>query len=59
MVIPGNDDAIRASQLMASLIADAAAEGAELAEARAKDAAKGKEAAKAKAETAKGGEDGE
>jgi small subunit ribosomal protein S2 len=44
LVIPGNDDAIRASQLMASLIAQAAAEGVELAEAKAKDAGKAKAA---------------
>ena len=36
-VIPGNDDAIRAAQLMANLIADACMEGAELATAKAKD----------------------
>ncbi|MFH1103979.1 MAG: 30S ribosomal protein S2 [Actinomycetota bacterium] len=36
-VIPGNDDAIRAAQLMANLIADACIEGAELATAKAKD----------------------
>ena len=36
-VIPGNDDAIRAAQLMANLIADACVEGAELATAKAKD----------------------
>jgi small subunit ribosomal protein S2 len=38
-VIPGNDDAIRASQLMANLVADAALEGLEMVQARAKDAA--------------------
>ena len=37
-VIPGNDDAIRAAQLMTSVIADACVEGRELAAARAKDA---------------------
>jgi small subunit ribosomal protein S2 len=36
-VIPGNDDAIRAAQLMANLIADACIEGAEISEAKAKD----------------------
>jgi len=36
-VIPGNDDAIRAAQLMANLIADACVEGAEIAGAKAKD----------------------
>jgi len=54
LVIPGNDDAIRASSLMAGLIADAALEGSELAEARAKDAGK-----KDSAESTKGGNDGE
>ena len=37
-VIPGNDDAIRAAQLMGSAIADAALEGAELAKAKRKGA---------------------
>jgi small subunit ribosomal protein S2 len=37
-VIPGNDDAIRASQLMASVVADAVLEGADMVRARAKDA---------------------
>jgi small subunit ribosomal protein S2 len=36
-VIPGNDDAIRASQLMAGVIADAVIEGTEMVRARAKD----------------------
>ncbi len=36
-IIPGNDDAIRAAQLLASVMADACVEGRELAEARAKD----------------------
>jgi ribosomal protein S2 len=34
-VIPGNDDAIRSAQLMATVIAEAAREGRELAEAKA------------------------
>jgi small subunit ribosomal protein S2 len=42
-VIPGNDDAIRAAQLMANLIADACIEGAELATAKAKDRKSGGE----------------
>ena len=37
LVIPGNDDAIRAAQLMAGLIASAAGEGRQLTEARGKD----------------------
>jgi small subunit ribosomal protein S2 len=37
LVIPGNDDAIRSAQLMAGLIAAAAAEGRQLTEARGKD----------------------
>jgi small subunit ribosomal protein S2 len=37
LVIPGNDDAIRSAQLMAGLIASAAAEGRQLTEARGKD----------------------
>jgi small subunit ribosomal protein S2 len=36
-VIPGNDDAIRAAQLMTNVIADACVEGAEMAGARSKD----------------------
>jgi len=36
-VIPGNDDAIRAAQLMANLMAEACIEGAEIAAAKAKD----------------------
>ena len=36
-IIPGNDDAIRAAQLLASVMADACVEGRELAEARGKD----------------------
>lgn len=36
-VIPGNDDAIRSSQLMSDFMAEACAEGAELAAAKAKD----------------------
>ena len=40
LVIPGNDDAIRAAQLMASVIAAACVEGRELAAAKAKDSAK-------------------
>ncbi len=51
MVIPGNDDAIRASQLMATLIATAAAEGVEIAQARAKDASEAKEAKSKRAES--------
>lgn len=39
LVIPGNDDAIRASQLMVSVIADGCIAGHELFAARAKDAA--------------------
>ncbi len=46
-VIPGNDDAIRASQLIASVIADAAIAGKEVVEAKAKERA---EAAAARAE---------
>jgi small subunit ribosomal protein S2 len=37
-VIPGNDDAIRASELMAGVVADAALEGAEMVRAKSKDA---------------------
>jgi small subunit ribosomal protein S2 len=37
LVIPGNDDAIRSAQLMAGLIAGAAAEGRQITEARGKD----------------------
>ena len=37
LVIPGNDDAIRSSQLMAGVIAAAASEGRQLTEARGKD----------------------
>ncbi len=37
-IIPGNDDAIRAAELMALAIADGIAEGGELAKARAKEA---------------------
>ncbi len=37
LVIPGNDDAIRAAELMASVVADACLEGAQIAAARAKD----------------------
>ena len=37
LVIPGNDDAIRSAQLMATLVAEAAIEGKALAEAKAKD----------------------
>jgi small subunit ribosomal protein S2 len=40
-VIPGNDDAIRAAQLMTNLIADACIEGAEIATAKAKDGTSG------------------
>ncbi len=40
MVIPGNDDAIRSAQLMAMLIAEAAREGRELAEAKSVDTSK-------------------
>jgi len=36
-VIPGNDDAIRAAQLMANLMAEACIEGAEIVSAKAKD----------------------
>ncbi|MDH3469824.1 MAG: 30S ribosomal protein S2, partial [Acidimicrobiia bacterium] len=36
-VIPGNDDAIRAAQLMTSVIADACIEGGQIAQARAKE----------------------
>ncbi len=42
-VIPGNDDAIRAAQLMTNLIADACVEGAEIATAKAKDRTSGGE----------------
>jgi len=56
LVIPGNDDAIRAAQLMSGMIADAVAAGKEIAEARAKDAAKKKKTAKADEE---GGGEGE
>jgi small subunit ribosomal protein S2 len=61
LVIPGNDDAIRASQLMATLISEAAAEGAELARAGAKDGEKGssKGAAEEAAVGTKDGGDGE
>ena len=45
LVIPGNDDAIRASQLMTSVIADACVEGAELYAAKLKDREKAKRAA--------------
>lgn len=50
-VIPGNDDAIRAAELMAGLIADACVAGAELAGAKAEkaDAPKTSKAAKADA----------
>ena len=37
LVIPGNDDAIRSSQLMASVVADGCVEGAKIAGAKAKD----------------------
>ncbi|MCP3976380.1 MAG: 30S ribosomal protein S2 [bacterium] len=50
LVIPGNDDAIRASQLLAGTIADAAKEGRELFEAGRKEKAS---AAAAKEEAAK------
>lgn len=59
LVIPGNDDAIRASQLMASLIADAAAEGAELAEARSKDAGTARKASGGPAGGSEEGDQGE
>ena len=36
-IIPGNDDAIRAAQLLAAIMADACVDGKELAEARGKD----------------------
>ena len=39
LVIPGNDDAIRSSQLMTSIIADAASQGRQLYEARRKESA--------------------
>jgi small subunit ribosomal protein S2 len=42
-VIPGNDDAIRAAQLMANLIAEACVEGAEIAAAKSKDRSSGGE----------------
>jgi small subunit ribosomal protein S2 len=45
LVIPGNDDAIRASQLMTSVIADACVEGSELYAAKLKDREKAKRAA--------------
>ncbi len=51
MVIPGNDDAIRSAQLMASLIADACVEGARIAVAKAKD--------ESETEDDKGGDEGE
>ena len=38
-VIPGNDDAIRAAQLMADVIADGCIAGAEISTARSKDKA--------------------
>ena len=61
LVIPGNDDAIRASQLMATLIAEAAAEGAELARAKDEKGQKGssKKAAAGSEAGTKDGEDGE
>jgi small subunit ribosomal protein S2 len=43
LVIPGNDDAIRSSQLMASLITEACVEGNRIAGAKAKDAEKAEE----------------
>lgn len=54
IVIPGNDDAIRAAELLANVMADACLAGAEIATAKAKDAPKAKaaqttEAAKAAA----------
>jgi small subunit ribosomal protein S2 len=58
LVIPGNDDAIRASQLMATLIAEAAAEGAEFARAKAKDAKAAKDDEEP-APATKDGDDGE
>jgi small subunit ribosomal protein S2 len=56
LVIPGNDDAIRAAQLMSGMIADAVAAGRDIAEAKAKDAAKKKAAAKADEESGGEGE---
>jgi small subunit ribosomal protein S2 len=53
LVIPGNDDAIRASQLLAGVIADACREGVELRKAAAKDASKGQD--EQKPEVAGGG----
>ena len=50
MVIPGNDDAIRAAHLLAGTIADAAKEGRELYEAARSKRAASEEAAKASAE---------
>ena len=44
LVIPGNDDAIRSAQLMAGIIASAAAEGRQLTEARGKDSGRRPEA---------------
>ncbi len=59
MVIPGNDDAIRASQLMATLISDAAIEGAEILEAKAKDSKGKKKQRGAEGAAEKDGDDGE
>ena len=59
MVIPGNDDAIRASQLMATLISDAAIEGAEILEAKAKDTKGKKNQRGAEGAAEKDGDDGE
>ena len=58
MVIPGNDDAIRASQLMTTLISEAAAEGVEIREAKAKDT-KGKKQRGSEGAAEKDGDDGE
>jgi small subunit ribosomal protein S2 len=40
LVIPGNDDAIRAAQLLAGVVADGCIAGAEIAQAKRKDASK-------------------
>ena len=50
LVIPGNDDAIRSAQLMAGLIASAAAEGRQVTEARGKDGGRRAEPAKTREE---------
>ena len=59
MVIPGNDDAIRASQLMTMLISEAAAEGVEIREAKAKDTKSKKSTRGNEGVAEKDGDDGE